>query len=372
MDAYLPKDSSLIAKNRLQEFFQKDVGSLKTNLEALSREIAPQEEPLNSSHLERIAELLLKSCDDCRRVEEDLAGHIDAIAPVQEAFRKETEPWFSQSWIANRAQTKPTGFPGDCMMLATIYDELVPTRGLGGYLDACLLTLPLGIAVKERMKTAQAFLTQEVSWREGDVRILDIASGPCREFLNWTDQPEESRVLLTCLDTDQEALAYVSQNVVPTATGIEKIRLERYNALRTKSATATERNFGRFDILYSVGLADYIPDEPLISMLEGWRESVDEGGIVYVAFKDARRYDKTPYQWHLDWHFLQRTEEDCRQLLSAAGFDAATIEMERDASDIIIHFFCPIGTPAYTRVDAAEPAVRAPRLRTRGAGTGSR
>lgn len=364
MDAYLTNESSLTVKNRLQEFFQNDVESLKTNLQALSREIGPEEEPLKASHLQNIAEVLLKSCDDCRRVEEDLSDHMDSIAPVQEAFRKETAPWFSQSWIANRAQTKPTGFPGDCMMLATIYDERVPTRGLGGYLDACLLTLPLGVAVKERMKTAQAFLMQEVSWREGDVRILDIASGPCREFLNWTDQAEDSRILLTCLDTDPEALEYVGQNVVPTATGIEQMRLERYNALRTKSAKATERNFGRFDVLYSVGLADYIPDEPLVAMLQGWRESVDEGGIVYVAFKDSRRYDKTPYQWHLDWHFLQRTEEDCRRLLSEAGFDAATVEMERDASDIIIHFFCPIGTPAYTRVDAAEPTVRAPRLRT--------
>ena len=115
-----------------------------------------------------------------------------------------------------------------------------------------------------------------------------------------------------------------------------------------------------------------VEDEPLVAMLEGWRESVDEGGIVYVAFKDSRRYDKTPYQWHLDWHFLQRTEEDCRRLLAEAGFDAASIEMERDASDIIIHFFCPIGTPAYTRVDAAESPLRAPRFRSRVSSPGTR
>lgn len=365
MDTFLANDLSKTVKNRLQGFFDRDVAQLKIGLESISRELDAAEEPTNSSHLQDVAELLLKSCDDCRRVEDDLAEHPESIASVQEAFRRETAPWLSQSWFANRAQTKPTGFPGDCMMLATLYDQQIHTRGLGGYIDAVLMTLPLAVAVRERMKTAREFLKDEVASCDGDLRILDIASGPCREFVNWTEQPENGRVFVTCLDTDTEALNFVRRNVVPTAAGIEQMRLERYNALRTKSAKATERYFGRFDILYSVGLADYIPDASLIAMLNGWRLSVDDGGVVYVAFKDCREYDKTPYQWHLDWHFYQRTEEDCRRLLAAAGFDLANVVTERDASGIILHFFCPVGTAnRRVRLDAAEAAVGGPKAVT--------
>lgn len=365
MTTFLANELSKTVQNRLQDFLNKDVASLKSGLDSISREIDPTEQPADASHLRNIAELLLKSCEDCRRVEEDLAAHPGSITLLQEAFRCETAPWFSQSWMANRARTKPTGFPGDCMMLATLYDEQAPTRGLGGYIDAFILNLPLAVAVRERMKTAREFLKREVASCEGDLRILDVASGPCREFVNWTAKPRNGRVFVTCLDTDPESLDFVRRNVAPTAAGLEQMRLERYNAFRTKSAKATERHFGRFDILYSVGLADYIPDESLTAMLEGWRLSVDDGGVMYVAFKDCREYDKTPYQWHLDWHFFQRTEEDCRQLLAAAGFDLATVVTERDASGIIMHFFCPVGVAASRiRVDAAETAMGAPKSHT--------
>lgn len=362
MTTFLANDLSKTIQNRIRVFLNQDVAGLKTGLESISRDIDPMEPPGNPSRLQKISELMQKSCDDCRRLEEDLAEHPTVIASVQDIFRRETHPWFSQSWFANRAQSKPTGFPGDSMMLVMIYDQQLPTRGLGGYLDMFFGNLPLAAAVRERMKTAREFLKREVACCDGDLRILDVASGPCREFVNWTERPRNGRVFLTCLDTDPDSLDFVRSNVAPTATGLEQMRLERYNALRTKSAKATERNFGRFDILYSVGLADYIPDDSLIAMLQGWRLSIDDGGVMYVAFKDCREYDKTPYQWHLDWHFFQRTEEDCRRLLAAAGFDLAEMVTERDASGIILHFFCPVGVPASRiRIDAAESAVAAPK-----------
>lgn len=365
MTAFLANDLSKSIQNRVQDFLRNDVASLKTGLEAICREVDATEAPSNPVHLQNVAELMLKSCDDCRRFEEDIAEYPTLIASIQDLFRRETAPWFSQSWFANRAQCKPTGFPGDSMMLVMLYDQQLPTRGLGGYLDMFLLHLPLAVAVRERMKTAREFLKREVARCDGDLRILDVASGPCREFVDWTERPRNGQIFLTCLDTDPESLAFVRRTVAPTATGIEQMRLERYNALRTKSAKATERNFGRFDILYSVGLADYIPDDSLIAMLEGWRLSVDEGGVMYVAFKDCREYDKTPYQWHLDWHFFQRTEAECRRLLAAAGFDLASVVTKRDASGIILHFFCPVGAPATRiRIDAAESAVGAPKQAT--------
>ena len=93
------------------------------------------------------------------------------------------------------------------------------------------------------------------------------------------------------------------------------------------SAANNIRRFGRSDIVYSVGLCDYIPDEFLIPLLQGWRESVADGGVVYVAFKDTLLYDKTEYQWLTDWYFFQRTEEECRRLFEQAGYEMSAMEM---------------------------------------------
>jgi hypothetical protein len=140
-----------------------------------------------------------------------------------------------------------------------------------------------------------------------------------------------------------------------------EIVCQRYNALRMKSAEATRRLFGASDVIYSIGLCDYITDDYMISILEGWRNSLADEGVLLVAFKDAPRYDKTPYQWLLDWHFFQRTEDDCRMLFQQAGFDMQELEMSRDATGVIMNFVSRAKTPA-VRIDDSHRIRRAPHL----------
>jgi trans-aconitate methyltransferase len=159
------------------------------------------------------------------------------------------------------------------------------------------------------MAAVREFLVKEISAASAPVRVLDIACGPCREYESWPKT--NSTVEVVAMDSDSKALEYVAQAVAPQLPESATLRGERYNALRTRSSETTVAKFGRFHILYSVGLCDYLPDEQLIEMLAAWRATLASGGVMYVAFKDAERYDKTPYQWHLDWFFFQRTQEDC-------------------------------------------------------------
>jgi hypothetical protein len=134
----------------------------------------------------------------------------------------------------------------------------------------------------------------------------------------------------------------------------------RFNALRMTSSRHNRERFGRPDIIYSVGLCDYIPDQYLIPMLRTWRESVAEGGVVYVAFKDCLLYDKAEYQWLVDWYFYQRTENDCRRLFLEAGYDVGAMDITRDETNVIINFAQRNLVPSVARVDAAEATPPAP------------
>jgi hypothetical protein len=131
----------------------------------------------------------------------------------------------------------------------------------------------------------------------------------------------------------------------------------RYNALRTRSANATVRNFGRFDIIYSVGLFDYLTDDQLVPIFAALRDTLNAGGVLYISFKDTEQYDKTPYQWHLDWFFYQRTVADCLRLFREAGFDTRAIEMQRDRTGIIVNFTSRHGAPRILRTDKPEAIV---------------
>jgi hypothetical protein len=78
----------------------------------------------------------------CREYEQRLDDE-DQLLAAQDYFRTATDPWMRQSWIGNRAREKPSGFSGDYEMLVKLYQQKTPACGLGGYLDLCILDLPL-------------------------------------------------------------------------------------------------------------------------------------------------------------------------------------------------------------------------------------
>ncbi|MCA9130026.1 MAG: hypothetical protein KDB22_23220, partial [Planctomycetales bacterium] len=115
----------------------------------------------------------------------------DIIVQAQQLFRRETDPWIRQSWIGNRARSKPSGFAGDYEMLVKLYDEATPARGLGGYLDLCILDLPLARAVRSRLASAREFLLSQILARGTDVRILAIPTRRCSEYTGMLVQAQQ-------------------------------------------------------------------------------------------------------------------------------------------------------------------------------------
>jgi extracellular factor (EF) 3-hydroxypalmitic acid methyl ester biosynthesis protein len=335
-------------------FFTEDVAKFTRELAALEQEIDPNAVPqLNDAFHQRTLKAFEESQVACREFELAHRESPEVVTEVQRRFREETNRWFSMSWIGNRARTKPNGFVGDFDMLVKLYDEATPARGLGGYLDLCILDLPLARAVRTRLADARRFLLKEISTRNSDVRILDVASGPCREYRNWPASPGID-VEIVAMDTDPNALDFVQSEVCPQMPKGTALRPVRYNAFRTASAEATIRQFGKFDMMYSVGLCDYLTDDNLIRLFDGWWHTLNENGVMYIAFKDCEQYDHTPYQWHLDWFFYQRTREDMDKLFAAAGLNVDAMEISRDGTGIIINFVTRQASGIHRRVDEAE------------------
>jgi extracellular factor (EF) 3-hydroxypalmitic acid methyl ester biosynthesis protein len=338
----------------LIRFFSRDVAALNGELGRLQREIDPQAVPkLHDEFHQRVLQAFEESQHACREFEDKHREDPGFVKDSQRGFLEETDPYFSLSWIGQRARTKPNGFVGDYEMLIKLYDEATPARGLGGYLDLCILDLPLARAVRTRLSGAREFLLREIQARMGKIRVLDVASGPCREYLDWPEF-EDREVEVVAMDTDPQALDHVQTNVCPAMPSGTNLKPVRYNALRTSVAEATVRQFGKFDVIYSVGLCDYLTDDQLIRMFAAWKETLTEDGVMYVAFKDCEQYDHAPYQWHLDWFFYQRTASDALKLFEKAGLNVEAMEATRDATGIITNFIYRQSGAKRIRIDQAE------------------
>lgn len=342
----------------IDQFFAEPVRRLTDSLQDLNRRIDPNSEPTDDAVLAEVAGCFQRALDECNKLQAELASEDpQLLKDTQARFREAVFAVCQSSWVMHRSITKPRGYPGDYQLLTAIYNRVPKSKGFGGYVDRYLLDFTLARAVVGRMLALRQFLNEEFARRHGKINVLDVACGACREFTEDFRIPGDAYVSFTCVDNDDEALDYVRTNVAPLAPENMSMDYVRYNALRMTSGSANIKRFGRSDLIYSVGLCDYIPDEYLIPLLKGWREATSDGGVVYVAFKDCRLYDTAEYQWLLDWYFFQRTEEDCFALYQKAGYDMDAIETTRDSTGVIINYIARCKSPVEARVD--QPAIPA-------------
>jgi len=313
------------------------VMQLTQQLEDWQQQIDPAAPPNDARLLTDITTAIDTCLADCARWERELCDQVRLLRETQARFREQIQPWFDLSACMRHALAKPRGYAGDYQMLTCVYNGQPQSLGLGGYLDRYFLNSELGRSVPLRLEMARQFLKAEALARQ-TLSVLNIASGPGREFQNGWGLPDGCQVRVACVDQDEAAIDFVQQTVVPTLPYSLELEFVQHNALKMGSARQNVEIFGRRDVIYSIGLCDYIPDRLMIRLLKGWRESVADGGTVYVAFKDCEQYDKTKYQWLVDWYFYQRTVEECRQLFASAGYDVDKLEMTRDATGSIINF----------------------------------
>jgi extracellular factor (EF) 3-hydroxypalmitic acid methyl ester biosynthesis protein len=321
----------------LTQFLTTDAQHYVDQLASLERSLPPDAVPQFDETYERLRQATHASAAACRRFEQEVGDDDQTLREAQHRFREMIQPWFDQSWFMERGRSKPRGYPGDYLLLTGIYDNLPKRTGLGGYLDLYFLNSELARAVRSRLQAAREFLLDEIDRQERPLEILNVACGPSREFTDGWTAPA-CPLSVTLIDMDREALDFVERRLDLAAPDGLTYRTRVYNALRMSSAENNVREFGRPDIIYSIGLCDYIPDNYLVRILQGWRESLAAGGTVYVAFKDCLQYRPTSYAWHVDWHFVPRTEDDCRRLFHDAGFEMDQLEMTRGDSPVIMNF----------------------------------
>lgn len=350
--------------SRIESLLTGPVTQLTTQLSNWESQIDPASSPDDALLMAEITAAIDGCLSACARLEIELFDQVRLLRETQARFRELIHPWFDLSACMRHALAKPRGYAGDYQMLTCVYNRQPQSLGLGGYLDRYFLNSELGRSVPLRLEMARQFLIEEATARQ-TMSVLNIASGPGREFQHGWDLPEGCHVKVACVDQDEAAIDFVQQTVVPTLPYSLELEFVQHNALKMGNARQNVDVFGRRDVIYSIGLCDYIPDRLMIRLLNGWRESVANDGTVYVAFKDCEQYDKTKYQWLVDWYFYQRTVEECRQLFASAGYDVDKLEMTRDLTGSIINFVArhlpevPLSrTPAESdEVETVVPAV---------------
>lgn len=247
---------------------------------------------------------------------------------------RETYPYLGLSTLIDRSYTKPRGYAGDYLTLQMVYDDQPDGVGrLGPYIDRWFLGIPASCAVKNRRQLLRDIIIDTASACQGrPVAITSLACGPAREIFDIFGEPDHPDIIATCLDIDDQALAYaqsiaegvgvtgevafVQANVVKLALGRQSLELDDQ------------------DLVYSIGLIDYLADHLVIKLLDWIHHRLRPGGTAIVGNFDVDNPDRAFMDHLLDWKLIHRSPQDLADLFAQSEFGHAPVEVRREATGI--------------------------------------
>ncbi len=272
----------------------------------------------------------------CQAVETELVD-ADAIRQKQAEFRQRTNHYFSKSFLMNRARTWPRGYPGDYEIIDTAYDNRTPSEGIGQLLDRYFLAATLARGIRNRREKMRDMLTEELLHRP-NAQVLNLGCGPCREVLELAPIITQTNAHFTNIDFDTDALLFSAQRLTKAGIG-DNVSFRQYNALRMVNSRKNIREFGHVDVIYTIGLLDYLSDEVLVRLIKSLYAMLKPGGVFIAVFKDSDQYSTHDYHWLVDWSgFLQRDAQASRKLFNEAEIPNDAITISRTPENVMIFY----------------------------------
>ena len=217
-----------------------------------------------------------------------------------------------QDPLTHRAFAKPRGYAGDAVILDYIYAGQNPPAEL---LDACT---PLGRqvyqainrdpacrGVRERRRII-ADAIDDIAASRSRPEVFSVACGHVREAQLSKAVAAGALGRYVALDQDAASLNVVEQEL--GALGVQTLHA------RVRELVRGTLDVGRFDLVYSVGLYDYLQDPLARRLTQVLFQMLRPGGRLLVANFIPKVRVIGYLEAYMDWWLLFRTDEEMLDL----------------------------------------------------------
>jgi hypothetical protein len=230
--------------------------------------------------------------------------------------------------IWDRSCAKPMGYPGDFQIMNQVYDW--ERRGANVYE---MLMHRLGLEVAECIKTRMEVVQERIAatvfagTRARPARILSLGSGPAREvelFLKGVCNTD-GHADFTLIDQEEDALRYASEKTYPHLMrlagrySLQGLNISFTDILKDASGLKT---LPPQDLIYSVGLLDYLTDRRAAGLVHRLYGQLAPGGLLIIGnMNETSLSNLWPMEFLTDWTLEYRDE--ARMLRWVEGLDTA-------------------------------------------------
>lgn len=228
--------------------------------------------------------------------------------------------------MQGRAWLKPYGYAGDFQIIDDIYtnrlSDLPELRRWDEFFHAGAAPL----AVRNRKDYFKRTLATHATQRSASdkalastvLKVLNMASGPCRDVAEFFEENPGAPVHITCVDQDANAIAHAQRLCEPC---IAHVSFTQANALKFSAPEA-------FDLVWSAGLFDYFTDERFVTGLKRLRRLVKPGGSAIIGNFSLVNPERSYMELIGDWFLHHRSPEQLIALAQAAGMPSVSVESE--------------------------------------------
>jgi translation elongation factor EF-1beta len=327
-------------KNAVKEFYVNDLYKYMKDFEDIEFGLKKNKRSIDASYimLKNITDRVLQRGDSV----EGLVGKKVVIKRIKESFRCLCGPLAYKGKLVKRAFEKPREYPGDYLTIEYVYDNKSISKGVGLCCDRYFLDDKYAIAVRNRKDKMKDILIGYISGRQSEtMNILNIACGSCREIKDMfsIENIAFGKTRLTLVDQDEEALIFSKQSLskcLPKDVKMFFLQHDITNYIKENNKYSSI--LGKHDLIYSIGLADYLPDGIFKRILYFLFGQLQDKGTLIFAHKDIDKYNPISTDWWCNWTFYSRNEKKVLELISNCGIHNVEIKLEREKSGLIIFF----------------------------------
>ncbi len=264
------------------------------------------------------------------------------IKEIKQRSRALLGHFLFQSNNFKRGFEKPRGYPGDYKMLEMVYDDQELSQGIGKFIDRYGLDVPYSVGIRARKDSMKEYLYNFINnSTEEHLSIVNLASGGCRDIRELFKLPihYKGKAQITCIDQDEDAINFSKRKLSASAKRNIPINFIQGNILRLGELDIGNNN--SIDLIYSIGIADYLQDRMLKKIFRDCYNLIKPGGKLVVAYKDKDKHRPLELDWYADWCFIPRNEQELINIIhESMGKEKISIEVRRINSGII--FFAEV------------------------------
>lgn len=208
-------------------------------------------------------------------------------------------PLLLEDPFTRRAAEKPRGYAGDAVMIDYIYGhyDINGTSKRGKVILDYLLSRPLSQAVRHR-RDALTRAIDETAAARSDAEVLALACGHLREAADCEAIVQHKLGRFVALDHDPASLRIVDEQ-------------SGKHGVETVCRSVFDMNFadlGRFDLIYSAGLYDYIWQGAAKQLTSYVFAMLKPGGRMLIANVTPEHPDAGYLEAIMDWWLIYRSD----------------------------------------------------------------